>query len=1031
MQNSSSLVGRDNEIREVAQVLGNTGPAARVLLLTGAIGSGKTAVANAACRMAANAGVSVVRLDWETAQSASSTAVLADAVCDALVQIRDGWLPLRIAAVRRVQSRSAGQGSAVPLMLSTLGEALADAALHVPFALLVDDTDRMHPQTAYELGLLLRAFRPAGVPVVLVGRPGIPGSRTRADLSAVADRSLGLAPLPVSQVHALIKKRLRRPVDPALVAAVCRALGPLAGNPEAVLCILTALKDRGSLSEIDGWMCLVEPEDRLCFPADWGQLGRLGWADGQPDADAMELAPVMARIVGNAEFRLDDVDALVPGPGAVAVARTLDRLIRDRVLTVDSDERVAFAVPAIAATLHSLPTRTDVRSIHLRIVTAITGRLEAQVAGRLYPRLVEHVAAAGPALDDSVAVPLLLAVARRDLRGQRDRVTRAYLSVVGRSVHHSCLRDAGVFPGAGAFPEAAVFQEAAEVNLRIANHEGVLAFSEPLLASSGAAGIAADGTVAEAGLRHLDFAFRAEAFAALHEHRAPHNEGTDPQYRAVLTRLPGAAAVAALGRRYGIGPEPATGPDPVPATPLHPHPHDSRADTALPTDSGLLPRPSEVRLLAAASGGGAEFERALYEVRSTGLPRAGGPTAVVTAAAADRLRTAAAFGDLAGAFDAVLADRYVGPGQSIAGLYRDMVREYLAGDWSDALSTAIRIEVRGRSHGAVDAGLPARALAAEIHCYRGDLKRAAKWMRLIPASVSHPLVDRARLTLRHWSGEGQSAWDTAWQDVRHAWRTGLLMGLERLLLRIISLGLMRDRRDLALRALGEIETLYEETGSALSRETLLIGHGAVHHDPQSALDGHLLVRQRGDHLLLVYTSHCLAVLEDDPVPRIAEATRAAEKLAADRVWQFLAKSARQYGMPVPRRRAVREGAGGLDPRLVEMVSEGATNRQIATRLVCSEKTVEQRLTRLFQQTGCRSRVELAAVWLKGDLAHLGLAPDAVQHRRPDGLDGRATADQSPRRRSVQQPEDRSAHGHRHAAEELKSQTDGPTDRTIS
>ncbi|MFD4814841.1 hypothetical protein, partial [Streptomyces sp. NPDC058418] len=54
-------------------------------------------------------------------------------------------------------------------------------------------------------------------------------------------------------------------------------------------------------------------------------------------------------------------------------------------------------------------------------------------------------------------------------------------------------------------------------------------------------------------------------------------------------------------------------------------------------------------------------------------------------------------------------------------------------------------------------------------------------------------------------------------------------------------------------------------------------------------------------------------------------------------------------------------------------------------LACSEKTVEQRLTRLFRRTGCRSRVELAAAWLDGSLARQGLVPDAGPRRH--GGDG--------------------------------------------
>lgn len=51
-----------------------------------------------------------------------------------------------------------------------------------------------------------------------------------------------------------------------------------------------------------------------------------------------------------------------------------------------------------------------------------------------------------------------------------------------------------------------------------------------------------------------------------------------------------------------------------------------------------------------------------------------------------------------------------------------------------------------------------------------------------------------------------------------------------------------------------------------------------------------------------------------------------------------------------------------------MIRTGLTNRQIALRLQLSEKAVEYHLTRLFERTGCRTRVDLAAASIAGRLA---------------------------------------------------------------
>ncbi|GAA4826724.1 hypothetical protein GCM10025787_00420 [Saccharopolyspora rosea] len=64
-----------------------------------------------------------------------------------------------------------------------------------------------------------------------------------------------------------------------------------------------------------------------------------------------------------------------------------------------------------------------------------------------------------------------------------------------------------------------------------------------------------------------------------------------------------------------------------------------------------------------------------------------------------------------------------------------------------------------------------------------------------------------------------------------------------------------------------------------------------------------------------------------------------------------------------------------DRHIVELVAAGLTNRRIGTELGLSEKTVEGHLTRLFAESGCRSRVELVAQasleGLLGGAAELG------------------------------------------------------------
>ncbi|MGA5503191.1 AAA family ATPase [Streptomyces umbrinus] len=980
-QHPSPLVGRHGEVEDVAEALRTTGGAtggatggstggttagatgrtagaeARTLLVTGGAGTGKTAVVEQARQIVVQEGGRVLRFGWESGEDpAGGTAALTDAVCGVLAKVHDGRLPARIAAVRRVQARATGPGGDVAL-LSTLGEVLADAAREVPFALILDNTERMPARTASALGLLLRTFRPAGVPVVMAGRPMSPGHVTAAQLPAAADRVLELPPLSSAEVGELVVRRLGRPVEPDLVTAVLAALGPLAGSPAAVLSVLASLEERGGLLELDGQVCLTVPEDGLRLRADAAELGRLCWPDASPDTGTVAAAAVLAALVDRAEVRLEDLHrAQSPDGPLEEVGRTVDRLVADRVVTVGEDGRITFAVPALAAALRTLPARAEVRSLHAAITRLVTDRLGATAAGTRRPRLAGHVAAAGATLDDTLAVPLLLAAAGSSVRFNQAWAVRSYHSVLRHLPPHDPRT-----PG--------VLHESAGLSLGHSDHIGVLALAEPLLACLDVPHRddrgEREGRVDRDG---LEWVTRACALSALHEHRSPYAEDAedaDPRYRAALERVPVGRELAALGGRYGIGP----------STPMTSRPgsaaKESSSSTGPGSGSGPVPSAAEVRLLAAAVGSGAEFERARQDM----------PTDAFGEAALDRLRNAAAYGDLAGALEAVLGEqRYVAAGESTAVRYHSMVRDYLTGDWDSALSCARRIETRGRSGSAAGVGQSARALAAEIQLMRGELGRASEWLDLIPDSVCHPLVARARLGVRYWSGQGDGAsadeaLEAARHDVRRARESGLLAGLDRVLLRMLSITVRGDSPEATRRTLEELEALYEEAASPMTYEAVLVARGMVHGDADSALAAYRLVRRRVDLPLSVDCCQCLTEVGDDPQSWLDEAMRSGHVLGMGRpVRSLLGAAARRRNVSIPRRRAARAGLNDREVRLIGMVSDGSTNRQIAARLACSEKTVEQRLSRLFQRTGCRSRVELAAAWLDGSLARQGLVP---------------------------------------------------------
>ncbi|MFJ5288154.1 AAA family ATPase [Streptomyces sp. NPDC088348] len=925
-QRGPSLPGREDDVRAVARTLSATGTA-RTVLVTGPAGVGKTTVVEAGRLAAVRGGTKVLSLGLSTAEGEPGTAALVDAVCRLLSRIHDGRLPVRVTEIRRAELRTAGRDGGLTL-LSTIGEVIADAANHMPFALVVDGVDAAKPATVSALGLMLRVFRPAGLPVVLTSRPTALADGG-GDLALAADSVLALGPLARDDVRELLSRRLGHPVEPDLVTAVTRSLGPLGGNPGALLSVLTGIERDGALVEMDGRVALSEPTGGLRFAAEGETLSALGWPYLPVDHGRTRIAAVLARMVAAAEVRLEDLCRMTApgGPAGSDIAGAVDQLLVQGVLSADHEGRLTFAVPALAAALRTLPATCEVRELHARIVRSVLDRLDPVVAGTGRPRLAGHAIAVGPELDDEITVPLLLAAAQRYARFAAPRAVGVYGAALER-----------MRPGPAA---SGVLRQALELGLRHADHAGSLALAAPLFTCL-------DAAPADAGT-DLDFSARAWSVAALHEHA----DAAGGPRRAALRRIPAAAGLVALGGWYGIGP----------LTPVVP----SAVPEADGPPRGPLPTPAETRLLAAVVGGRPESERARRD-----LPGA------VEGVAWDRLRSAAACGDLAGALEAVLGDRYAKVGDSTAVRYHAVVRDYLAGRWDEALAGVRRIELRGRTQDFSGVAQLARALAGEIHWMRGDIQRARAWLELIPETVSHPLVGRAWLGVRLTEGAPDEAFERGWRDVRRARENGMLAGLDRLVLRLLSYGSREGRQGDCARAQEELEALHAEMDSPMTRESLLLGRALLHGDVESARTAFSLVRRRGDRPLSLLARECLVAVGDNPQTWLDEAVREAQSLGASTFLRtMLAVRARGSGLKLslPRRRAAPAELSESDVRLIDLVSDGETNRRIAAHMACSEKTVEQRLTRLFQRTGCRSRAELAASRLDGSLARLGLLPD--------------------------------------------------------
>jgi DNA-binding CsgD family transcriptional regulator len=103
----------------------------------------------------------------------------------------------------------------------------------------------------------------------------------------------------------------------------------------------------------------------------------------------------------------------------------------------------------------------------------------------------------------------------------------------------------------------------------------------------------------------------------------------------------------------------------------------------------------------------------------------------------------------------------------------------------------------------------------------------------------------------------------------------------------------------------------------------------------------------------------LGELDEDPFEHLTSAYRAFDALGAGPWRRRAAAALRARNLTVPRP-AQRLGGTLTDTegQLVRLVAEGLTNRQIASALHYSPKTIEVYLSRVYAKTGCASRIEL-------------------------------------------------------------------------
>ncbi|WP_438387704.1 AAA family ATPase [Actinopolyspora saharensis] len=934
----STILGRDEQWARLDDTVHATGRAGALLVLRGPTGSGKTALIEAATKNWLRHDVQVLSLS-----ATVPTPRMFDTLLEAVRRRVDDHrrapeLLETVAAAAQLRQHDAGSSLCNPLpLVHELTRALTQLARGQRTVLVIEDIDHIALESASALASLAHGVRAAGG--VVLTTVGGTSWGAHQQLVNLADSVLDLPPLPEDDVTALLARWSggQAAVDPATTAALHAALGPLFGNPRTLRSTVRALRSEERLVIIDEHLCLRPPEEPIALAADHELLRRVH--DCGPSADRIVWT---LAVLG--ELDVNDLPVLAETADVElhACGRVLDRLVRDDVLR-ETSGRVHLPVPALGTALAREGSRTP-RAVH----EALARRMLAQnERGGAVDRstMAHHLVAAGPEAGGRRGVEVLIAEADAAARTAPTRAAERYRAAVAR------------LPGSDrrlprlleAMTRLQLFQHRFR---ELADDLGTVlpALLDAFPPEDGPEGPAPYGSDDAATLADLAICW---FLVQLHEGRiaelhhatrlfalvTTRDENTDAMRRffSALFRGRVREATTTLNTLFG---------------PFSSEQDETRATTAL--DAVLV-------LLNAAEGEHEEFRQTLawWQRRH---PKRHAPDT-------EQLREAGSMLDHTTALELLLGNHH--DGQSHHGRsrgYRGVLHHYHTGEWDTALSTARSLEA-ARPHARSSlAHHLTRVVAAEICAARGHFRRAEEWLaRIQHGFACGHLVAWVRCGLRHRRGHTAAAVADGWRDYQRHRDRGSTAGLERLLERLIDYSVRIGDRDGAERMLEELTTFEARHRTSSAREAALIAGGMVRSDPTSLREGIQLARQRGDAPRVAHGCAAAGDLLDEPQPWLHEGYALVKRFGSSYGRGLFSDLMRSRGIALTRSRGPKEPLSSTENRIIDLVSDGHTNRQIAMAVQASEKTVESHLTKLFARTGYRSRVELATARLEGRL----------------------------------------------------------------
>ena len=792
-----------------------------------------------------------------------------------------------------------------------------------PTVLVLED---LHVADRDSLVLAALLVRLADVPVlsVLTVRP----SSSAADLERVVEQLaddgrgtvLDLEPLDRHDTQALVAAVLGAAPDDPLIDAVVRASS---GNPFFARESAQSLLDGGAVAIVDDRARLVPDAPATGLRPSTAVLRRL-FVGAREDIDLAKALAVFGRFPLH---HLPLVERLLDRDAA-AIGAAFDRLVASGVL-VRTDAGYDFSHPIVRDTLYEDIGPAERRRLHAAIAAALgSGGLDLL-------ELATHVAASAEPGDVQAANVLL----------EAGRAVAASAPLVSADYHRRAVE---LLPA-----DSPQRGEALAAQTR-ALHVGARS------SEASAAGLAALAVLPDGATRH--------AIAALVAGDLYLDGRSDDALAVITAELDrGAPACPLLALRSNI----------LLQAERYDEAHAAFPDAvaSLATDA-----PAAAQLLAIAHlvqyanhvGENATAVELLGRLDAVG--RAGSQTVAMAAhelvAYADwRCGLVRRVEDHLASARALRADAMA---LSIGGGTEGTVARvlWLQGRWDDALHLLRATSTDLVARGTAPMAHLLLAPVVEILIDRGDVDAAAalaeQLQTPIMSNIRHANLARARLA-RALGDPTQARALLECELERAARPHASIWKVAEVRRELVELDLEEGRDPAA--HVDALDALAMQTGWLECEGNALRARALVHRDPDAGRAYAAFAEREGWVVEQAHAALLLGTLDVEPGTNLPAAYRLFDGMGAAPWRRRAAAALRERGLTVPRRAAQATSTlTETEQQLVRLVRDGLSNRQIATAMSYSPKTIEVYLSRLYAKTGFASRLELIRAVDAGALA---------------------------------------------------------------